>query len=149
MTQPEPEPEPEAIEWRSEGHEWIGCRVARRFDGEEEGAAATTALGKIVAWVPEEGEDEALWHMVHDDGDEEDLDEGEMREALQLCASLEPAAGDSGTATATATAATAATAAPADEQPAEAQPLADKEPAAFRPGGRSGSVAASQGWGAF
>lgn len=33
--------------------------------------------GVIVGWLPPDGEDEALWHMVHDDGDEEDLDEYE------------------------------------------------------------------------
>ena len=25
-----------------------------------------------------------MWHMVHDDGDEEDLDEAEMREAIAV-----------------------------------------------------------------
>lgn len=32
------------------------------------------AYGTVVGWLPPEGDDEALWHVVHDDGDEEDLD---------------------------------------------------------------------------
>ena len=32
------------------------------------------AYGTIVGWLPPDGEDDALWHVVHDDGDEEDLD---------------------------------------------------------------------------
>ena len=63
--------------WRTEGHEWIGRR-ARRFFAEY-GAAS----GVITRWLPVDGDDEALWHMVHDDGDEEDLTESEARKAIE------------------------------------------------------------------
>mmetsp|Transcript_48468 Transcript_48468/g.156030 ORF Transcript_48468/g.156030 Transcript_48468/m.156030 type:complete len:201 (+) Transcript_48468:945-1547(+) len=39
--------------------------------------------GWITGWMPAAGGDEALWHMEHDDGDEEDLDEEELRLALE------------------------------------------------------------------
>ena len=39
-------------------------------------------VGRIDAWLPAEGEDVALWHVVHPDGDEEDLDEQEVRDGL-------------------------------------------------------------------
>ena len=47
-------------------------QVRRFFDG---GAASD---GRVVRWLPAEGDDFALWHMVHDDGDEEDLEEDEV-----------------------------------------------------------------------
>lgn len=39
-------------------------------------------VGTIVGWLPPEGEDIALWHVVHDDGDEEDLEETEVKDSL-------------------------------------------------------------------
>jgi hypothetical protein len=36
--------------------------------------------GYISGWLPADGDDVALWHMVHDDGDEEDLEEAEVSE---------------------------------------------------------------------
>ena len=63
--------------WRAEGHKWVGKRVLRYFDGDKPSA------GVIVRWLPADGDDEALWHMVHEDGDEEDLDEKEVKEALR------------------------------------------------------------------
>ena len=40
-----------------------------------------------------EVEDEpALFHVKHDDGDSEDLDEGEAEEAIELCNEVEPSA---------------------------------------------------------
>lgn len=39
-------------------------------------------VGTIVGWLPPEGEDIALWHVVHDDGDEEDLEESEVKDFL-------------------------------------------------------------------
>ena len=41
-------------------------------------------VGLITKWAPASGEDAAIWHMVHDDGDEEDLDEAEMHAAIAL-----------------------------------------------------------------
>ena len=35
------------------------------------------------AWLPAEGDDFALWHLVHDDGDEEDLEEHEVVAAIE------------------------------------------------------------------
>ena len=64
--------------WRTTGHEWIGASVRRVFDGEGTNA-------KVVKWIgADRQEDVALWHIRHDDGDEEDLEEREMHEALEL-----------------------------------------------------------------
>ena len=40
------------------------------------------AVGKITGWVPAQGDDVALWHVVHEDGDEEDLEEHEVRDEI-------------------------------------------------------------------
>ena len=37
-----------------------------------------------MGWLPPEGEDQALWHVVHDDGDEEDLDIDDVRLDLYI-----------------------------------------------------------------
>lgn len=39
-------------------------------------------IGTIVGWLPPSDEDEALWHIVHGDGDEEDLDLQEVQAYL-------------------------------------------------------------------
>ena len=39
--------------------------------------------GRITGWVPAEGDDQALWHVVHADGDEEDLSENEAIAAIE------------------------------------------------------------------
>ena len=72
------------IVWRQEGHEWLGRRLARRFDH------SRIALGTITKWVdvsldPKDG-GPAQWHMVHDDGDDEGLEEHEVIAALGLFA---------------------------------------------------------------
>ena len=66
------------IEWQSDGHPFIHQHVAVQH-------GQKVSLGLITKWVPasEEG-DPALWHMVHDDGDEEDLEESEVRAAIVL-----------------------------------------------------------------
>lgn len=38
--------------------------------------------GSIVGWLPQSGEDVALWHIVHSDGDEEDLELHEVLDCL-------------------------------------------------------------------
>ena len=38
--------------------------------------------GTITSWAPAEGDDQALWHVVHADGDEEDLSENEAIAAM-------------------------------------------------------------------
>eukprot|EP00965_Chrysotila_dentata_P062917 2083761-Pleurochrysis_carterae.AAC.2 len=48
-------------------------RVVRCFD--------VPALGVIQKWLPASGEDPELFHVLHDDGDEEDL---EMVEATEV-----------------------------------------------------------------
>ena len=62
--------------WQT-GNEFIGKLARRFFDG------FGASDGTIVGWLPAEGDDEALWHMVHgDDADEEDLDETELAFAI-------------------------------------------------------------------
>jgi len=67
--------------WRTDGHPLIG-RSARRFFAAGDGTSFASD-GKIVGWLPAEGDDETLWHMVHgEDADEEDLDEKEAHFAM-------------------------------------------------------------------
>ena len=52
--------------------------AGRQFEGK-------TIVALITKWAPATQDDEALWHIVHEgDGDEEDLDENEVREGLAL-----------------------------------------------------------------
>ena len=63
-----------ALEWLLEGSDFLGQRVARQF-------GKRLTFGKVTKWLPEdeaEG-DPPLYHAEHDDGDEEDLDEAEVR----------------------------------------------------------------------
>ncbi len=55
----------------------MGQRIARRF-------GKTVVLGTVTKWLAadEATGEPALFHAVHDDGDEEDLEEDEAREAL-------------------------------------------------------------------
>ena len=93
--------------WRTVGHAYVGQPVRRFFprdeegeegdeEGEREGAGAAAGAadeegnmnhlvsdGRIVSWLPAEGDDPPLWHMVHRDGDEEDLEEMEATMAIQ------------------------------------------------------------------
>ena len=65
--------------WRTDAsaHEHIGAYARRFFEG------FGASDGRIVGYLPPEGEDGALWHMVHgDDKDEEDLDEHEVAFAM-------------------------------------------------------------------
>lgn len=66
-------------EWMKEGHPFLGKKVRRDFDGE-------VTEGTVVAWMKAgAGEDEpALWRVKHADGDEEDLEEEEVNEAIAL-----------------------------------------------------------------
>ena len=66
--------------WLRSGSEYIGRRCLR-CSGERE------VTGRIEAWLPEEDGAPALWRCRHDDGDEEDLDEAEVRAALAAAGS--------------------------------------------------------------
>jgi hypothetical protein len=64
--------------WRKKGHRFIGARICRVFDGARVGA-------RVMAWLPSPVSGEAepvLWHIQHDDGDEEDLEEDEVLAAM-------------------------------------------------------------------
>mmetsp|Transcript_33786 Transcript_33786/g.107827 ORF Transcript_33786/g.107827 Transcript_33786/m.107827 type:complete len:548 (-) Transcript_33786:113-1756(-) len=65
-----PPPEEEQEQWLLTGHHHLGRRIARSF-GEDE-----PTLGRVTRWLPadEASGEPALFHCVHDDGDEEDLD---------------------------------------------------------------------------
>eukprot|EP00966_Prymnesium_polylepis_P272548 6296747-Prymnesium_polylepis.2 len=68
----------DAIKWQHDGHSFIHRHVAVRH-------ADKVSIGLITKWVPESEDGEpALWRMVHDDGDQEDLEEAEVRNAMEL-----------------------------------------------------------------
>eukprot|EP00656_Telonema_subtile_P036096 TRINITY_DN40062_c0_g1_i1.p1 TRINITY_DN40062_c0_g1~~TRINITY_DN40062_c0_g1_i1.p1 ORF type:complete len:203 (+),score=69.54 TRINITY_DN40062_c0_g1_i1:137-745(+) len=73
------------LEWQHTGHLWLNRYVLRDY-----GADQGTNQGTITKWVPADPknpeEDPALWHVVFDDGDQEDLEAEEVEEALQLYA---------------------------------------------------------------
>ena len=56
----------------------VGSRVRRHFP--DDGVFG----GVVTGYLPAEGEDSALWRVRHDDGDEEDLDEAEVRVAIDM-----------------------------------------------------------------
>ena len=62
--------------WQTAGHEFLGRFVARPF-------GRSIAIGNISRWLPPEGDDGALFHVSHLDGDEEDLDQEEAEEAFE------------------------------------------------------------------
>lgn len=77
----------QAAEWITEPHEWMGRRVARPF------GKGKFFLGTIVKWIRADEEyvasngasgDGPLFHVVHDDGDEEDLEDFEVKDAFKL-----------------------------------------------------------------
>ena len=73
-----------AIPWQTSGHSCIGCLALRHC--EDDDGTQRKQEGRITMWAPaDEAEgDPALWHMVHDDGDEEDLEEEEVLAARTL-----------------------------------------------------------------
>ena len=78
-------------EWRTEGHEYIDKRIRRPIKGAF-GRIVTYSEARIVGWLPAEesdytnqaGEAAALWHLLWNDGAEEDLEEWEVQESLAL-----------------------------------------------------------------
>lgn len=61
-------------EWLTTGSRWIGRRIRRSFPG------VPTVVGRVVSWLPPTRTDPALWRLRHEDGDEEDLEEYELKE---------------------------------------------------------------------
>ena len=98
--------------WRTEGDESLGKRVKRSYKtSSESGEVVTTACGTITRWLPgpnygkaaytivdcaptspidsklpQDDVEVALWHVIHDDGDEEDLEKHEVEEAIRCWA---------------------------------------------------------------
>ena len=64
----------EEDDWQTEGP-WVGCKTRRYF---EEGSCD----GTVTKYLDESDDGDALWHVEMDDGDEEDLEEDELRVAL-------------------------------------------------------------------
>ena len=63
--------------WRTEGSAWVGQRLLRRF------GRGVVMYGVVVGWLPAaENEGTSLWHVVHDDDDEEDLDAQEVASSV-------------------------------------------------------------------
>ena len=78
------------FEFRTEGHEWLEKRIARsHFAITGHGSKKKMVYGTIVGWINAEANSEEgeavgteLWRARYDDGDEEDLEEHETREAV-------------------------------------------------------------------
>ena len=83
-----PRPAEQEEGWLDAGHFYIGERVARNFD--LGGGLSKIVVGTISRWLPAAtdpatGESEPpLFHVSHDDGDEEDLEEYEVAEAMAM-----------------------------------------------------------------
>ncbi|KAJ1495157.1 hypothetical protein T484DRAFT_1763619 [Baffinella frigidus] len=68
-------------EWHTEGHEYLGKRLQREFRGSD-GRSSRHVFAKVVGWLPADisdykdshGTPAALWHILWDDGDQEDLE---------------------------------------------------------------------------
>jgi hypothetical protein len=61
--------------WKTTG-EMVGKRVRRVFSHGH-------ADGVVTRWIPQDDEGAAFWHVVHEDGDQEDLELHELQEALE------------------------------------------------------------------
>ncbi|KAJ1626180.1 hypothetical protein T492DRAFT_843382 [Pavlovales sp. CCMP2436] len=63
--------------WTTDGPH-VGARVLRTFDD-------VAQLATVVRYLPPDASanDPALWHLAHDDGDEEDFDEAELTPVLE------------------------------------------------------------------
>merc|ERR1712146_597483 len=93
-----------AFIFRKEGHPYIGKKIRRIWEAESSGTkkkkskkrskdseeeksteVRTYTDAVIVGWLPaDENEGVELWHLEHDDGDEEDLEEHEVMEGMKL-----------------------------------------------------------------
>ena len=70
----------DTVQWRRSGHKWIGMRCFVYYDDKPVSA-------RVTKWLPAApgggAASAALWHVVHEDGDEEDLTEAETGEAIE------------------------------------------------------------------
>ena len=64
-------------DWQLTGHRFIGERVSIIYPN------GLTAIGTVQKYLPPDGDDEALFHILHDDGDKEDLDIHECFAAME------------------------------------------------------------------
>ena len=80
---PDSEPEQD-INWSTEGHEFLNARVALAHEKPKGGKRVF--LGTIVKWAPPDADagDQALFHVRHDDGDSEDLEDYEVKAAMEM-----------------------------------------------------------------
>ena len=62
------------VNWTTD-HEYVGKRVLRAFDG-------VYADGTVTKYLRSVFEEPALWHILYDDSDEEDMDHEEVEAAL-------------------------------------------------------------------
>ena len=88
--------QPSADQWITSGSEWVGRQLLRKFD------RGPPVLGTVTKWLPKgSGKDEpALHKMIRADGDAEDLEEEEVRNAHKalLQVTLRPAPVSAGSA---------------------------------------------------
>jgi hypothetical protein len=81
----------EGDKWRTDGHEWIGKRLRRPVKGRF-GHTIDHVKAKVVGWLSadesdffdENGVPAALWHVLWEDGDEEDLEDFEVSIELSV-----------------------------------------------------------------
>ena len=80
---PDSEPEQD-INWSTEGHDFLNARVALAHEKPKGGKRVF--LGTIVKWAPPDADagDQALFHVRHDDGDSEDLEDYEVEAAMEM-----------------------------------------------------------------
>eukprot|EP00299_Pterocystis_sp_00344_P015203 c7581_g1_i1.p1 GENE.c7581_g1_i1~~c7581_g1_i1.p1 ORF type:complete len:770 (+),score=205.62 c7581_g1_i1:44-2353(+) len=71
---------PLAPHWKT-NHPYVGVRVHR--SGKYKTYLWETE-GLVVGWVPDTETEAALWHVVHVDGDEEDLSKSEVEQAIAM-----------------------------------------------------------------
>ena len=64
-------------DWQLSGHRFVGERVSIIYTN------GLTAIGTVQKYLPPDGDDEALFHILHDDGDKEDLDGYECFAAME------------------------------------------------------------------
>jgi len=85
--------QPTVDEWRVD-HDWVGERIVREFSSKVAGGrgySMQTFIGEVTKWRDvgaNTKEEPAMWHVVHQDGDCEDLTEEEMQKALASYQSL-------------------------------------------------------------